>query len=288
MSWSKSGWGGDDSGWTYAAAAPSYAGPGDIVSGWNRWGSIAYAYSAAYAAALGAMADLVDQSNANAITINVLSNGQIDVSAIAAWVAAHSVSTIKCKQIYDQTGNGNHWSNTTLSSMPIVTLNSLNGLPTLLSASASTTSLGGTALGSAVPQPYVFASVYKKTGSAAVGNAIGFNGSGTYLGSGSSANTVHITDNGGTIGFDASASDNAFHASLGLISGASSVINVDGTETTGTTGTANLGSGSTPRIMRGNGGTLDGSWAEAGWLISTANSTLRGQIVANMQLRYGL
>nr|WP_311538579.1 hypothetical protein [uncultured Bradyrhizobium sp.] len=236
---------------------------------------------------------LVDQAGANPVTINILSTGLVDVASIAAWVAAKSVTTIRVSQIYDQTGNGNHWSNATLATMPTLTLNALNGLPVLNAVAASNTSLqAASGLASAVLEPLVLMSVYKKTGAAAVSAAMGFNSSDLCLGSDATANTALLRANTGA-GFNTTATDGQFNAVLGLINGASpaSVINVSGTETAGTTSTSGIPIGATPRIMRGNGGgTMDGSWAEGGLLFTGANlnSAQRGAVVANARSRYAI
>ncbi len=276
------------------ASQAAYVGIGDVVSSWDRWGSTACSYTAAYAApGTNPCMTLVDQAGANPVTINILSTGLVDVASIAAWVAAKSVTTIRVSQIYDQTGNGNHWSNATLATMPTLTLNALNGLPVLNAVAASNTSLqAASGLASAVLEPLVLMSVYKKTGAAAVSAAMGFNSSDLCLGSDATANTALLRANTGA-GFNTTATDGQFNAVLGLINGASpaSVINVSGTETAGTTSTSGIPIGATPRIMRGNGGgTMDGSWAEGGLLFTGANlnSAQRGAVVANARSRYAI
>jgi hypothetical protein len=88
------------------AVAASYTGPGDITSGATFWYGLR-GYSAAYSTGTNPAVDLVDQAGANPLTVNILSNGNLDVASIATWVTAHTVPTIKITKLYDQSGNGN-------------------------------------------------------------------------------------------------------------------------------------------------------------------------------------
>src|SRR3954462_605040 len=81
-----------------------YTGPGDVVSGAFAWFGLR-GYTAAYSTGSNPAVDLVDQAGANPITINILSNGRLDVASINSWVTANSVSTIKVAKLYDQSGN---------------------------------------------------------------------------------------------------------------------------------------------------------------------------------------
>ena len=56
----------------------TYVGPGDIVSGALAWWGLR-AYSAAYANSNGPIMDITDSVFANSATINVLSNGTLDM-----------------------------------------------------------------------------------------------------------------------------------------------------------------------------------------------------------------
>jgi hypothetical protein len=87
-------------------------------------------FTAAYASpGTNRAIDIEDQDGANFFTcVHILSNGDLDVASIAAWVTAHSVITIKIPKLYDQTGNGVHVTQATLASMPTLVLRT----PTLL------------------------------------------------------------------------------------------------------------------------------------------------------------
>jgi hypothetical protein len=135
-----------------------FVGSGDIKTGAFAYWSVARAYTAAYAApGTNPSMDLVDQAGANPITINILSSCWVDIASIKAWVAAHTVTTIKIKKLYDQSGNGFHVSQATLANMPILLLthpglgNNPN-LPTMhfIQSASMTLSSGATGLSSAV------------------------------------------------------------------------------------------------------------------------------------------
>jgi hypothetical protein len=103
-------------------SVPAFTGSGDVKSGAYAYWSPAYAYNAAYAAALGNMMDVVDQAGANQLTVKATSSGLVDLAAINTWKAANSVTTIKVKKLYDQTGNGRDVSQATLANMPTLLL----------------------------------------------------------------------------------------------------------------------------------------------------------------------
>lgn len=104
-------------------AGVAFSGPGDVKSGFFAWWSVTRGYSAAYASPGNNPAmDLVDQAGANQLTVNVKSTGLTDTAAITAWVAANSVTTIRVKKLWDQTGGGFHMTQATVANMPILLL----------------------------------------------------------------------------------------------------------------------------------------------------------------------
>lgn len=216
----------------YKTAASSFQGPGDIVSGAVAWGSSARAYSAAFAAGGTAIMDLVDQAGANPITINILTTGFVNLAAINAWVTANSVTTIKVTKLYDQSGTGNHFTNVTLGTMPVLTLNSLGGLPGMTGTGANNTVL--TSLNNVTQaQPYTMSAVAQR--GAILGSNTGIIAAGTSAISmgyvATTANTGFMNTNGA--GLSPTISDAAFHALSGVFNAASSTYNVDGTDNTG-------------------------------------------------------
>jgi hypothetical protein len=253
---------------TVSFTIAAFSGVGDIHANGFAYYSPARAYNAAYALAGSPAVDLVDQAGANLVTINMLPSGLIDLASIAAWVTANSVSTIKVNRLYDQTGNGRHLTNGTLSQMATLVLNSLNGLPGLSFVTASATQYVGSNLTQA--QPITFASVYKRT---AVNNAgiIGSNSAPVGLTGGSVSNTASVS--GGTV-LSVASTDSTFHAAQAILNGASSYISVDGTSATGAGGATGY-SASAISVGRANGSSTTSIimeamiWAGANSLNST-------------------
>ena len=95
----------------------TYKGPGDLKAAAFAWWGLR-GYSAAYSNGNNPAIDLVDQSGANQITINIKSNGSLDTATIVAWIAANSVTAPKVKKWYDQSGHGYHLTQATLANMP--------------------------------------------------------------------------------------------------------------------------------------------------------------------------
>jgi len=220
--------------------------------------------------------DLQDQAGANPITINVLTTGFVDLTAIANWVAAHSVTTIRVPKLYDQTGNGGHFTTATLSQMPILTLNSLNGLPSIASTTGGATRLTGPTITQA--QPYTFSSVAIRTSvPASATTAIASSTVAVGLG----WNTANLATMIAGNSLNATANDNVWHSMQGMGNGASnSAINVDGSDLTGNAGTTAMG-GALRICVNSSGTFLNGNIIEAGfWPIASA-VTDRVNISAN-------
>jgi hypothetical protein len=213
----------------------AYTGPGDIASGAAAWWGLR-GYSAAYSTGSNPAVDLVDQAGNNPITINILSNGNLDVGSINAWVTAHSVTTITVKKLYDQTGNANHVSQTVLSQMPTLVLNVLGALPAIFYFSSSAQVLTGSTLPVAA-YPIWCSYVAERTGNTIANNqVINTNAGGAFAQFGFRQNVTSVYEYAGAIPL-ASASDNAFHAVQNYISGAGASnldsIYVDGVNTGG-------------------------------------------------------
>ncbi|MFT3731122.1 MAG: hypothetical protein QM780_06810 [Hyphomicrobium sp.] len=224
------------------SAVPAFVGSGDVKSGAYAYWSVSRAYSAAYAAAGSPAMDLVDQAGSNQITINVLSNGNVDSSAISAWVSAHSVTTIKVKKLYDQSGNGRDVSQATLANMPLLRLThqglgnaaipvmDFSGVELLVSGATTLSQLTGTfsyvgrTVSPIADHSGVIQAGTKSGVSFNVGNTVSL-----YLG-GSTPNTPCLADN--------------FHSVQTVINGSSTFTVVDGLvgANVSPTGSTNFGS----------------------------------------------
>jgi hypothetical protein len=268
------------SGWSNTVTftiSVAYVGPGDVVSGATAWASPARAYNAAYATGSNPCMDLVDQAGANPITINILSTGFVDVTSINNWVTAHSVSTILVTKLYDQTGNGRHFTQATLGNMPPLGMSAINGLPGLLTANATVSLLVSPNV--TVAQPFTLSAVGKRTAVAASSvTLIGAAASSVALGWLNAANEP-IFSAGSTL--NGVGADGSFHALQGVGNGASSVLTTDGTDVTGVAG-ANTFSAEAIRLVRGGGFTTpDGYTMEAGLWPIGFNGTQRTNMNAN-------
>jgi hypothetical protein len=241
-------------------AASAFVGPADINGAAVAWWGLR-GYSAAYAApGTNPAVDLVDQAGANLITINIKSNGDLDIASINTWVTAHSVTTVLVTKLYDQTGGGNFLKNTTLAQMPVLKLGSVTGLAAnrpamLFSSSAPTLMITNATITQA--QPLSVSAVGLQTVGGdnnqfmednAVAAGFGWsNGAGLQISFGSS--------------FGPAAPNNVWYSVQGLANGASSGIFVNGTLTTGNAGAS--GFGSTITVGR-HFGSLDGYILEVG------------------------
>jgi hypothetical protein len=113
--------------------ADSYVGPGDILAGAKAFYGVR-GYNNAYAApGTNPALTLVDQAGGNSQVFNILPSGSIDVVGIAAWVAAHSVTTIQISKLWDQSSNNWHFDTTGTGIWPVLVLGTLsvNGRPVI-------------------------------------------------------------------------------------------------------------------------------------------------------------
>ncbi len=255
------------------------------------WGSTARAYNAAYANGTNPLADLVDATTGTVAicTLRVLTTGFVDLTGTyclasttpATACAAAAGGFCKVTKLYDQTGNGNHWTNATASSMPSLTFSALNSLPgmTFIVANSSLLATGNTT----VSYPFSGSAVAERTGSTAAVGVVFGGPSITYeFGFQNSANTALSSFTGS---ITATASDSSFHALQHVnagAAGASSFLTVDGSDTSGTT----TNSGWSAQVLRiGRGAsccTLPGVVMEAGvWSNTTFSGTDRTNLNTN-------
>jgi len=261
---------------TLVSVAPPYQGPGDVFSGAIVFYSPARAYTAAYAAALSPAIDLVDQAGANAITINFLSTGFVNVASINAWVTAHSVTTIEVTRVYDQTGNGHHEVQATLANMPTLTLNAINGLPAITNTLSVLRMDSATAITQA--QPLTMMGVAKRVTNTTQGAFLGNSSAVTpWIGS---HTTTQFEYSAGTSQDAIITSAQVWNGYSILMNGASSFTNVNGTDaaTPGSPGTGGW-TAQGVRFMQSSG-VWDGQVAEAG-IWPTSTSTNRNALYAN-------
>lgn len=210
---------------------PPFQGPGDVVAGASMWWGLR-AYNAAYAMGSNPAADICDVSTGlTCTTINILANGSFD--AATAQASASCAVACNVSKLYDQTGNGNHITQSTNANRPTLVFNCIGSLPCIQSTSSSivlntatfTPATGVVSLstvGNRAAGTGVFLAV-NEAGTGQTGNRI----------RGGTANLWNLTA-GAAGGFTATANDAAWHSANAVVNGASSVLNIDGTETTGT------------------------------------------------------
>lgn len=243
-----------------ASGGGGYTGPGDIQSGALAWGGLR-GYSAAYATGSNPAVDLVDQSGANAITINILSTGKLDTATISTWVTAHSVTTINVAKLYDQSGNGLHFTQATLASMPSLALSVIGSNPAMLFNAQSLTN----ATGATSTQPFTISAVAERTGNFTTRGSIfgSLGGFFNILFFDQTANNIGIYD-GNSLPVT-TAADSVFHAIQAIFNnpGTSSIF-IDGTLTSpmSLNNTQTFSGGMT--IGTGTTGNLTGDVCEVG------------------------
>jgi len=273
-------------------ASGAYQGPGDMVSGAIVWGSCARVYNAAAASTSTSLCDLVAVTGGAAVcTLRGTASGFVDLAASycagttpSAACAAASGGSCKVSKVYDQTGTGNHFTQATLGNMPALTFSALNGLPGLTFTSAASSQINTPAMTQA--QPYSMSGVYKRTsGNTNQTAVLAINGTNTGFGPFSSVNSVYLAATTNQSVTDAThAADNAFIAlqAVFLAAGAASVLDPNGTPTTGLNPAAGGLSASVIRMGRSSaGGSLDGVIMEAGIWPSAFNATQYGNLNTN-------
>jgi hypothetical protein len=268
-------------------AASTYIGPGDLTSGALWWGGLR-GYTAAYSTGSNPAIDLVDQAGANTITINIKSNGTLDVTSINAWVTAHSVSTIKVTKIYDQSGgSAGNAIQATLANMPILILNP-TGLPAGKAAmqfsTANSTIISATTGISANNQPFTISTVANRTTTQTTtrGGVVALAAGGIRFGYELNANTFYQFANTSLNDIGVS-SNNAWFALQAVFNGASSLVNVNGSNTGTNNPGALAGTGHIDWGTTSGGDFMDGYILEVGiW-----NGAISASMSANQHTAWG-
>jgi hypothetical protein len=259
------------------APPPSYQGPGDVVAGAKGWWGLR-CYNAAYA---GNVADVYAPSDASHTLITCSAGGTLNETLQALATTCAVSCTVKT--LYDQSGNGHDAVNAAPTLRPALVLSCLGSKYCMAFVKATSQSLIATAVG-ATNQPWTFSSVANRTGSTtsfqgSVSDQVG----GFGLQFGNAVNTI-LTYAGGTGASESGIADNAWHAIQSIGNGVSSVIDGDGTATTGNSNSGSLGA----NIVVGAGlATLDGRMTEAGLWGSGFTSGNRSAMCHNQFTYWG-
>lgn len=228
----------------FAGAVP-FAGSGDTVSGAFAYWSCARAYTSAYAAGGGNACDIIRASDSATCTTKFNSTGFLDVSTAYCNGSTQSVTafcnatTCKITKAYDQSGASScttacDASQSTDANRPVLTLASGPNSNKVCMTFAGGQSLETPAI--TIAQPISGSFVSNRTGTTTSYSDI--------LGSNAATGTVQFlynaaTDQGGIFAGSINSSqtvamtDNAFHALNMVLNGASSIVDVDGSATTG-------------------------------------------------------
>lgn len=282
--------------WQIPAPTNTYTGPGDIVA-FTAWYSVGFGYSRAKAAAgttkmfrvrnttSGELCDiLVASDGTKGNTANCSgATGSVTMSSFCGTgvnacriqtvydqVSGNACASATCDMVQNTSGNQPAFEQTTYT---YVTLSDNN--TQLVSANNFTPSAAKLSL---VGIGYRLISNNETRVMAGVG-------SNNRLVAKQSANNLWRLIGGSSGGIDATANENAWHSAVGVLDGASSVIRVDTSETTGTA-TAST-SASAPQVG-GNIGTSE-RWREGGFINNYAMSSQeRIDVESNMRTRWGL
>ena len=251
-----------------------YVGPFDLAGAADFFLGLR-AYSAAYATAGSPALDLSLSDGTGTVTINVLSNGKLDVAAANTAIAA-SKSTIT--KLYDQTGNGHHFVPDAPGNAPLLQIT--GGIPEMVTtASGPIRYSRSNAI--ARSKPYSFTYMARRDANFTARQDI-FTGGGITYGFDAAANT--ITMNESNIVFTKTAADSTWHAVVNYVQAAiGSAMNVDGSETTatvdtGATGDLNVSNMSIPWAGLG----IDGRQREWGlWPGAISRSAMTANMLAH-------
>jgi hypothetical protein len=214
----------------YFIPAPSagYTGPGDIVSGATAWWGLR-GYNAAYCTGSNPAMDVVDAATGLiTTTINILSNGDLDNATLSGLGYA-----VKVKKLYDQTGNGHHLDTVNnLASSPSVTLNALGSLSVVTFDGSASQRIQASSAFPSQAQPFTVSLLAARTSHfTTYGTFVACNSTDPEIQVDNTTNTWRI--NAGGTALTTTVSDSSYHALQFVFNGASSILYLDGTQTTG-------------------------------------------------------
>lgn len=270
-----------------SSGAP-YTGPGDVVT-FSSWYSCVRAYSAS-AASAGKKAcrlnnngnteqcDVVDMTSGNVATTVSNCTGSSSGNAISTFCSSPCSFAIA----YDQVGS-NDVVQATQSAQPVYQTSCLS---TFACAKVTSASFFMQAAANTTPATGVVSLALVANRSAGTGASqfIGENSFTTDGVEGGTANHWSVRGGAGS-NFAVTANDAAWHAGVAVVNGASSVLNVDGTETTGT---ANGSTTAGKTGFQGGVGSTTANVTEAGFIDNVAlTGTQRTNLCKNMQAYYG-
>lgn len=212
--------------------------------------------SVAYA---GKCCNIRRSSDNTPLDIGFTAAGDFDAAAFSAFIGVGSgfVTTW-----YDQSGNGRDATQATAAKQPQLLLATIGSRPALVFVRSSSQVLNTASFASGT-SPQTFAAVAARTGSTGLFSGImsaAGNNSLTFL---NAANKVGVEGNAIVPTAGAAASDSAAHSLIGVLNGASSIMTVDGTDSTGDDGGDRTTAGVLYIGALATSSSLDGDIAEA-------------------------
>jgi alpha-L-arabinofuranosidase B-like protein len=255
-----------------------YVGPGDIVSGATAWVGLR-GYSAAVCNGTTNAVRLRRSSDNAEQDFVILSDGELDVASINTFKGA---ANLFVTTLYDQTGNGNDFTNTTAATQPALTLSGLGSLPIMGFTFASSQFLQSP-ITAGFTQPFSFSAVAQRTSSAQPTMAILVGGTAAGLFFGDSANGLYLYAGTQLL---LAAPDNNWYGINSAANGVSSNHSANTTWVGATAGSNNI---STVRLFLGTDASseyLTGNITEAGFWSSLAFSAAQDENLCLNQRSY--
>ena len=280
--------------------APSYSGPGDVVSGAAVWYGLR-AYNAAYAAATGNIGIFRRSSDSTTCTgIASATTGGLDLTT--AYCGGSSLPTFcgasagNCfaTRLYDQSGahacTGSVACDVvqaTAAGQPQLVFNCHNTLPCLRFANGSFQFLLSATNIVSLAQPLTASFVSNQTGSLSNINVVGAYGTSVQWGYSSTTNDA--TFFAGSVAVATGAPQNTLHAMQIVVSASASITYIDGTQTTGLVAGPNVGTGNAPSVGANSGDSIpfNGDFYENGGWPGAFTTPQQSSINTNQHTYWG-
>ena len=273
---------------TAGGAAPTYAGPGDVVAGGLSWWGLR-AYSAAKAGTKAA--NICNTADMNCADVNTLANGDFDVATAtgAPLNCGGAGGTCTVKTIYDQAAGspggincsaGCDLTQSTIGTRPTLVFNCLGSTKPCMACNGSQ-NLSASLVGS-VTSPFTISAVGKRTGNtSAFSDIFGTASGGVQLLFNSSPNQLGLYTGAFVLG---AATDNVFHAVQTISDVSTGTTYIDGSSNSGTSGVVALTIGWT---ICDNNNPLTGNVTEVGTWPFSFNGTQLPNMNTNQHAYWG-
>lgn len=262
---------------TVVLPEPPYVGPGDVVSSATRWWGLR-AYTLA---SVGANAVRLRRDSDNAEQdFATIAGGGLDTSAISSFKGAANLFIVK---LYDQSGNGVDFIQTTAASQLSFALSVLSAKPVGRKDVDNTNLVTASAFGT-LAQPFTFSYVTRRTSNILFRAVLADSVDGSpQMGWADVSDTMRFY--AGASNQDVSGvTDNMWHAVQAVFNGSSSDLNINGTVNTKNPGTDGFASSG---LMIDHIGNLRAEFVEFGLWASAFTSIQSANMSANQHAYWG-